>query len=323
MITRYKLFDPSRLKLKSLEERVSDVTPEDFILPNSTSSWWQPELKPLVKIICEARENNKPIIFFIGGHVIKSGLSLILIELMRQGWITHIAGNGAVAIHDFELATAYQTGENVQRYISEGQFGLWKETSLLNQVISANGHQVGLGEGIGHAIKECASGADLSVLAHAFDIGVPFTIHPLIGGDIIHTHSSFDGATWGAQARNDLLIFTETITVLEGGVFLSFGSAVHAPEVFLKALSAARNVSETPITNFTTAVFDIVDLPPDWWRCEPDKTSPAYYFRPLKTILQRTIQDGGKSFYFKGLHQQTLPALFNELHKISLPKTVQ
>ncbi len=171
---------------------------------------------------------------------------------------------------------------------------------------------LGLGENAGRRIE--SSGyphKDLSVLAAAYHHSIPVTVHVGIGYDILHQHPNCDGAAYGAASYRDFLIFARTVERLEGGVLLSFGSAIMAPEVYLKALAMARNVAHQQgreIRRFATAVFDLVPIRGDF-RLELPKTDPGYYFRPQKTILVRTVADGGESFYFCGDHRATLPAL--------------
>jgi hypothetical protein len=156
---------------------------------------------------------------------------------------------------------------------------------------------------------------EISILAKAYELGVPVTVHASVGQDIIHEHPNLDGAALGASSYTDFLIFAETIRHLEGGVLLSIGSAVMGPEVYLKALSMARNVARQEgktIAHFTTAVFDLIDLGPDF-HTEAPKGTAAYYYRPYKTILVRTVQDGGESFYIQGDHCVTVPNLYHRI----------
>jgi len=172
---------------------------------------------------------------------------------------------------------------------------------------------LGAGEAIGRWIESSHfPHGELSILAAAYRCGVPVTVHVGIGNDIIHEHPNCDGAAWGAASYRDFLVLTHTITQLQGGVLLSYGTAVMGPEVYLKALAMARNVAHQRgerINVFTTAVFDLQDLGPDAHHT-PDKSQPAYYFRPLKTILVRTVQDGGESYYVRADHRVTLPTLY-------------
>jgi hypothetical protein len=201
----------------------------------------------------------------------------------------------------------------VNRYIRTGEFGLWRETGELNDWIREAAEQsFGLGENVGRRIQSSDfPHRDLSVFAAAYRLGVPVTVHVGIGYDIIHEHPNCDGAALGAASYRDFLIFARTVERLEGGVLLNFGSAIMGPEVYLKALSMARNVAlqeGRSIRRFATAVFDMVPIHGDPHR-ELPKTDPGYYFRPHKTILVRTVADGGESFYVSGDHRATLPAL--------------
>jgi hypothetical protein len=232
---------------------------------------------------------------------------------MERGLVTHIAMNGAGPIHDWELALVGATTESVARYIQSGEFGLWAETGRMNDVIREGARAgLGLGEALG---REILGGdfphRDVSVLAAGVRLGVPVTVHVGIGYDILHEHPNCDGAALGQTSYQDFLAFTQTVTGLEGGVLLNFGSAVMGPEVYLKALAMARNVAHQEgrtIRRFTTGVFDLVPLDGDTRRQAP-KTDPRYYYRPWKTILVRTVADGGESFYVQGDHRVTVPHL--------------
>ena len=250
-----------------------------------------------------------------GAHVIRTGNAGYMIELMKRGLVTHFATNGAGSIHDFEFAMIGETCESVAKYISEGQFGLWQETGIINDIIKEGARDgLGWGEAIGRYIWENNfPNREKSVLAMGYHLQVPCTVHIGIGNDIIHEHPNCDGAAMGICSYNDFLIYTQSITKLEHGAFLNFGSAVAGPEVYLKALAMARNVAKQQgerITDFTTAVFDILDIPEDSdHSTAPPKSDPRYYFRPWKTILARTVADGGQSFYVRGEHQRTVPSL--------------
>jgi hypothetical protein len=193
---------------------------------------------------------------------------------------------------------------------------LWHETGGINRA-AVDGYRdgIGLGEAIGRAIVQGGfPHSETSVLAAGFRLGVPVTVHVAIGQDIIHEHPDFDGAATGATSFADFLIFTQSICGLEGGVMLNIGTAVMGPEVYLKALTMARNVAHQEnrtISHFTTAVFDIVALGATDLHREAPKTDPRYYFRPYKTTLVRTVADGGESFYVQGDHQSTVPSLYH------------
>lgn len=253
--------------------------------------------------------------FMMGAHVLRAGVNRHIIDLLERGLLTHVAMNGAGIIHDYELARIGATTESVARYVQSGEFGLWTETGELNDWIGAAGGE-GLGECVGrHILESDYPHRDLSVLAAAYRCSVPATVHVGVGYDIIHQHPNCDGAAVGSASYHDFLLFTHTVENLEGGVVLSFGSAVMAPEVYLKALSMARNVAHQEgreIRHFTTAVFDLMPIEGDFRR-ELPKTDPAYYFRPRKTILIRTVADGGESFYFSGDHRATVPALWKAI----------
>lgn len=314
-MSRYPLFDRSELQLRALEERQNLVSVRDLAPPGSIPPSAQyPALPPLARAIVSARRNRRPVILMMGAHVIKQGMSRFLIDLITGGWVTHLATNGAGIIHDFELARIGGTSEDVARYIRAGEFGMWRQTGDLNYIVAEGARRgEGVGEAVGRAIEnQRFPNRELSVCAAGFRSGVPVTSHVNIGADIIHAHASCDGAAWGAASYTDFLIFAHAVAQLEGGVFLNIGSAVTGPEVYLKALSMARNVARQrgeSICHFTTAVFDLLPLPNDFRDAAPPKSSPQYYYRPWKTILVRTVADGGVSHYVQGDHRDTLPAL--------------
>lgn len=313
MASRFPLFDRSSLSIRPLAQRRHDydIAQVLALAPVEVS---HPELKEVARRMREAREKNAEVILMMGAHVLRSGVQRYIIDLMERGLVTAVAGNGACAIHDFELALIGATTESVARYIQEGQFGLWQETGRLNDVIAlAAGEGLGLGEALG---REIAQGAyprkDVSVLAAAWRLGIPFTIHVGIGYDIIHEHPNCDGAALGAASYRDFLIFAKVLERLEHGVVMNFGSAIMAPEVFLKALAMVRNVAVQrggKVRTFTTLVCDLHDLPSNY-RHEAAKSSPSYYFRPWKTMLVRTVADGGTSYYVKGHHADTIAQLW-------------
>jgi hypothetical protein len=314
MSSRYQTFDRSRLRIKPLAERIHDLDVSYWMrLDDEPPRWEHPCLPELVRRLRAARERGAARILMMGAHLLRAGVSRHLIDLLERGWVDHLAMNGAVLIHDYELARIGATTESVARYIRTGEFGLWAETGELNDwVCEAASLDLGLGEYCGRRIAESAFPyRDLSLLAAAWRLGVPATVHIGVGYDILHEHPNCDGAAFGKASYRDFLIFVRSVERLEGGVLLSFGSAVMAPEVYLKALAMARNVAHQEgraIRNFATAVFDIVPIRGDFRR-ELPRNDPGYYFRPHKTILVRTVADGGESFYFCGEHRATLPAL--------------
>ena len=317
-MSRYEEFDRSRLLLKPLAGRQHDLHLDRWLsLSDPTPPFEHPDLPTVAARLATAKSAGAARILMMGAHVLRSGVNRHIIDLVERGFIDHIAMNGAGAIHDYELARFGATTESVDRYIRSGEFGLWRETGELNDWIrQAAAESLGLGENVGRRID--ASGyphRELSVFAAAWRAGVPVTVHVGIGYDIIHEHPNCDGASLGAASYRDFLIFARTVERLEGGVLLNFGSAIMGPEVYLKALAMARNVAHREgraIRHFATAVFDLVPILGDH-RKELPKTDPGYYFRPHKTMLVRTVADGGESFYFRGEHRATLPALWRLL----------
>jgi hypothetical protein len=313
----FKTFDRSRLKLRPLREREHALSRASFIYPESPfESIGDPALPVLAARIREARARGSSVILMLGAHVLRRGAAPLLIDLMRRGLVSHVALNGAGAIHDYELALIGETSESVARYVRTGEFGLWKETGGINEAAKAGWRQgIGLGEAVGrHILESGFPFAETSLLAAGVRLGVPVTVHVAIGQDIIHEHPNFDAAATGATSDTDFLVLAESISGLEGGVLLNMGTAVMGPEVYLKALTMARNAARQDgrsIGRFTTAVFDLVRLPGDDLRSEPPRTDPAYYFRPYKTILVRTVADGGESFYVRGDHAATVPTLYH------------
>ena len=310
----HPLFDRSRLRIQPLETRKHDLDLSALLpLDAPLSAFVHLALPVLGSRLVEARREGRARILLMGAHVIRAGVSRHLIDMMEHGLIDHIAMNGAGPIHDWEFALIGATTESVARYIQTGEFGLWRETGRMNEVIGEASRQgLGLGEGLGRVIgEEKFPHADISILAAGVRLGIPVTVHAGIGYDILHEHPNCDGAALGETSYRDFLAFAQTVTRLEGGVLLNFGSAVMGPEVYLKALAMARNVAHQEgrvIRNFTTAVFDLVPLEGDT-RQQAPKSDPRYYYRPWKTILVRTVADGGESFYVQGDHRDTIPHL--------------
>jgi hypothetical protein len=311
MGSRYTQFDRSRLFLKPVSERINDLQTANWLTADQAPvPYTHPNLPALADRILKARQANRPVILMMGAHVLRAGVNAHIIDLMQRGLLTHIAMNGAGPIHDYELARIGATTESVARYIRTGEFGLWRETGEINDITNqAAKDGLGLGEAIGRHIEESDyTHKHLSILAAAYRHRIPATVHAGIGYDIIHEHPNCDGAALGATSYRDFLIFTESMSRLEGGVLLCFGSAVMAPEVYLKALSMVRNSGHV-VQKFTTAVFDLIPMSSGDFHKEADKSNPQYYYRPWKTILVRTVADGGESFYFCGDHRATLPQL--------------
>lgn len=320
----YPIFDRARLKLRQLSERVHDLTRDVIMnLDDPVPPFDNRNLEILAERIIAAKEHNATVMIVMGAHVIRSGVNRFLIDLMEKGYISLIGTNGACAIHDLEFAMIGKTTESVARYIQEGQFGLWEETGQVNAAaVYAHENGYGFGEAIGKIIHEnplTYPFRDTSLFAAGYRLGVPVTIHVGIGQDIVHEHPNFDGAAVGDASYRDFLTLAHFVENLEGGVMLNIGSAVMGPEVYLKALSMARNVAHQEgreIKHFTTAVFDLVDLGENPQK-EAPKTNAVYYFRPYKTVLVRTVADGGESFYIQGNHRATIP----NLHQLIMSKS--
>lgn len=315
----FAMFDRSQLKLKPLAERVNDMgLPQLLNLTDPTPPFDHPNLPLLAERIAAAHQQGRQVMLMMGAHVLKVGLSRFIIDLMERRIVTHVAMNGAGPIHDFELALIGASTESVARYIQAGQFGLWADTGRINDAIVAGARDgIGLGEAVGRVIEEERFPyRDLSVLAAGYRLNIPVTVHIGIGYDIIHEHPNCDGPALGQTSYRDFLIIAHTVSKLQGGVMLNFGTAVMGPEVYLKALAMARNVAHQQgqkINRFTTAVFDLIDLGDGDLHAEASKDDPRYYYRPYKTILVRTVQDGGESFYFRGDHRATFPALHRQV----------
>ena len=322
MKSKYEVFDRSRLLIKPLSERIHDMKLDHVLdLEEPAPEYSHSQLSGVARRIVAAKKKGAARILMMGAHVIKAGTSRYIIDLLERDYLTHVAMNGAGMIHDYELGCVGASTESVARYIRSGEFGLWRETGELNDVTrEAAELSLGLGENVGRRIE--ASNfpyRDVSIFAAAYRLSIPATVHVGIGYDIIHGHLNCDGGALGTASYRDFLIFAKSIENLEGGIILNFGSAIMGPEVYLKALSMARNVAQQQgrtIQKFTTCVFDLVPIHGDIHH-ELPKTDAGYYFRPHKTILVRTVADGGESFYFCGDHRATVPALQRTLLEIS------
>jgi len=305
------MIDFSKIKTYPIAQRRNLVTLKDLISPKaSPPPFDNPDLREIAERIVEARKKGRPVIWMMGAHVIKSGLSLIVIDLMKRGVITHVASNGAVTIHDFEIALIGETSEDVATSIEDGTFGMAEETGFLMNLAVQQGVRDGLGygESLGRMIAEDErfKFKEYSVLYHAYKLGIPFTVHVALGTDIIHQHPRCNFAVLGEATGRDFKTYVEAVSNLEGGVFLNFGSAVIGPEVFLKALSIARNLG-FKVERFTTANFDLKPIE-DYTRPR-SKDDPDYYYRPLKNIVIRPPSMGGRGFHITGDHVVTIPNL--------------
>ncbi|MBU1121405.1 MAG: hypothetical protein ABIH71_04085 [Candidatus Omnitrophota bacterium] len=317
------LFNRSCLKIKPLSEREHCLDISAILELNDNNEGFKHQsLEMVADRIVSAKDSKSSVIVMMGAHVVRSGAQKYLIDLMEKGYISCISTNGAGMIHDFEFAMIGSTTESVAKYIKEGQFGLWRETGQLNDIINGayeNNKDIGMGEAVGDYINKSEFPyKNISIFANAYRLGIPVTVHVGIGYDIIHSHPNCDGAVLGKLSYNDFLKFARVMMNLESGVVANFGSAIMAPEVYLKSLSMARNVAyqnNKSINKFSVLVCDLHDLPSNF-REEPLKDNPAYYFRPWKTMLVRTVADGGESFYVRGRHEDTIPALWQYIERV-------
>jgi hypothetical protein len=304
--------DLSKIKTYPIAQRKNLVHWDDLIAPEEPPPPFNsPELEAVAGRIVSARRAGRPVIWMMGAHVIKSGLSRLLVDLLERGVITHLAGNGAVSIHDFELALIGETSEDVASSLEDGTFGMAEETgALMHRAIQAGARDgIGYGAAIGRFIAENPAlfhFRQASVLHAAYRLGIPATIHVTIGTDIIHQHPAADFGAIGATSGQDFHTFVNSVGGLEGGVFLNFGSAVIGPEVFLKALTMVRNLGCTT-AHITTANFDLRPLPN--YHAPIGGADPDYYYRPRKNIINRPTSLGGQGYHIQGDHKVTIPNL--------------
>jgi deoxyhypusine synthase len=302
-MSRYQRVDLEKIKTLPIKERPSKVSTSFFAKPlqgNSTFGEFLnslPEilkvsdLRKLVEKIVLARKKKKPILIMMGAHVIKTGLNPVLIDLMQNGLVQGLAMNGAAAIHDTELAYYGKTSEDVAAGLKTGEFGMARETGqFLNQTLTED---LGFGEALGKRLQEERPPyAESSLLGQAYQLNIPVTVHVAIGTDVVHQHASADGARIGAASLLDFHIFCHLVSQIHnGGVVLLFGSAVILPEVFLKALTVARNV-HGQVRHFTTANFDMVQ-----------------HYRPQMNVIERPCHDSDRGYSFTGHHEIMIPLL--------------
>ena len=303
-----KPLDLERVKTYPLASRHSKVNLQDFAKPLSSDASVSDFLDSLPNVLAgqslrelsarihRARESKKPIIWGIGGHVIKTGLAPVIIDLMKQGYVSAIAANGSVLVHDAEIAMVGSTSEDVDATLSQGVFGGAEETGQLLNGAARDGarDQIGLGEAVGRALlTRNPKHHDYSLLCAAYEAKVPFTAHITIGGDIAHFHPDFDGAALGATTHTDFRLLSELVRQMDGGgVYLNIGSAVVLPEVFLKCVTLVRNLGHT-LSDITTANFDFIQS-----------------YRPLTNVVRRpTENSAGRGYSITGHHELTIPLL--------------
>jgi hypothetical protein len=253
------------------------------------------DIRAVADAVVSAHKKKKAVIFMAGAHVIKCGLNPIIIELIKKKLITCICLNGAGIIHDFEIAFAGRTSEDVAKELKDGRFGMGRETAdFLNNAIK-EGVREGLG--LGYAVASKISDSKLrykhlSILYNAYKKNIPVCVFVAIGTDIIHQHPSFNASLTGEGSLRDFHLLVENVSALNnGGVVLNFGSAVVLPEVFLKALNLSRNLGNK-VKNFVTANFDMI-----------------YHYRPSQNVVSRPVMSGGSGYYIIGHHEIMLPLL--------------
>lgn len=303
-MSKYEPLDLSGLRTISIHDRGGKVRVEHFAQPYSgggVSAWLDSlphilaadSFRAVVDALQAARAHNKMILWGLGGHVIKCGLAPILIDLMRRGYATAFALNGAAAIHDFEIAIAGQTSEDVEAVLPDGRFGTAEETG--REMNAALNTECGFGEALGRHLEKIADTkyASASLLYEAYRHSTPVTVHVAIGTDTPHTHPTAKGEAIGRASHHDFRLLCTLVKELnDGGVYLNVGSAVLLPEVFLKAVSVVRNL-ENPLANFTTVNFDFLQ-----------------HYRPRVNVVERPhAGSGGQGYAITGHHELMIPLL--------------
>lgn len=297
------------LKTVPIEARGGKVRVQDFARPyrqgEGVSGWLQSlpailagdAFRGVVDAIRRARDQKHALLWGIGGHVVKCGLADILLDLMRRGFVTGFVMNGAASIHDFEIAIAGQTSEDVEAVLPDGRFGAAEETGREMNLAIVDGHRegLGMGEALGKRLQMLARPefAPHSVLCGAYHAAVPVTVHVAVGTDTPHTHPQADGAAIGATTHRDFRLLCSLVRGLDrGGVYLNVGSAVVLPEVFLKAVSVVRNLGN-PLGEFTTVNFDFLQ-----------------HYRPKLNVVERPhAGSGGRGYAITGHHELMIPLL--------------
>jgi deoxyhypusine synthase len=307
-VKKYKPIDLSKIKTYSAKTRKTKVELSSFAIPSDKGISFKKFYKSLpkylatnslnevVKAILSAHKKKRPVVIGIGAHVIKVGLNPLIIDLMKKGIVTCVAMHGAGAIHDFEIATLGRTSEDVAEGLETGMFGMVEETLRdFNQSISVSEYQDprGMGYELGEQLIQMkAPHREYSILATGAGLDMPVTVHVAIGTDTVHMSQHVEPEALGSATFTDFRLLSSVICDLEGGVYLNIGSAVILPEVFLKALTIARNLGNK-IKNFTTVNMDMIQ-----------------HYRPHQNVLSRP---GGKSYALTGHHEIMLPLLYQAL----------
>ena len=298
--------DLSGVRLASLSSRPSKVGIKDFARPLAAGASLKDFAASLPKIlgaadlldaadaVAKAAKDQKTVMLCMGGHPVKVGLGPLIADLMERGVLSSVSANGALMVHDSEVAMAGATSEDVAKGIGAGDFGVTSETGRLINAAArrAAGDRSGLGRALGEMLIEAkAPNLSASVLATAARLGVPLTIHVAMGTDVYHIHPDRDGAAMGQATMDDFHTFCRLVATLEGGVLINLGSAVIMPEVFLKALSLARNLGHR-VGGLTTINMDFIKQ-----------------YRPSVNVVERPVQDGGRGIHLIGHHEIMFPLL--------------
>jgi len=302
----YESFDVSGIHTYPLASRHSKAGAADFARPYERGAgigaWLErlprilaaADFVAVVDAIVAARAGGAAVLWGLGAHVVKTGLSPVVIDLMERGFVSALATNGAGIIHDFEVAVAGATSEDVDESLGPGRFGMAEETGRqLNDAISAGvAAGLGLGQAVGrHLLKSAPPHVELSVAAAAARLGIPLTVHVAVGTDVIHMHSAASGSALGEGSLRDFRYLASNVARLERGVYLNCGSAVVLPEVFLKAVALARNAGAA-LEDLTTVNLDFVRL-----------------YRPLTNVVTRPVAGSGRGFSLVGHHELMIPLL--------------
>jgi len=294
-VRRYSIKNrKSKVDLNHLAKAVTSNSSLLFFIESLPQTLKVNELFLLAQAVCKSRRQGRPVVVMMGAHPIKCGLSPVLIDLIQRGYITHLATNGAGAIHDYEMAFWGKTSEDVAAGLEDGSFGMAKETADgINGIIKAASLcKLGYGQALGQYITaDKAKYQKFSLMAACSRKQVPFTVHVAVGTDIINQHPSYDGGAAGDCSFRDFRILSQSVTKLSGGVVVNIGSTVIMPEVFLKSLTVARNLGHQ-VKDFTTANFDMIQ-----------------HYRPNVNVVSRPIMSGGCGYSFTGHHEIMLPLL--------------
>ncbi|MDP2689418.1 MAG: hypothetical protein Q8P48_04830 [Deltaproteobacteria bacterium] len=302
---KFKPLSSKGLKTYSIRDRKSKVSVEEFAaLPSKGGSFGAfleslpdilaaKDFRSVVAAVLKAHGAGKTVALGIGAHTIKVGLGPLIIDLMERGVVTAVAMNGACVVHDFETAFVGRTSEDVDSEIGSGAFGMAEETGRhINRAVR-KGAKKGLGRAVGEMIAASRyPHRDKSILAAGARCGAPVTVHVALGTDILHIHPSMDGAATGEATMADFRLFSSVVASLEGGVYINIGSAVILPEVFLKALTLARNLGHR-VEGFTTVNMDFIQ-----------------HYRPLTNVVRRPTQAGGAGYRLTGHHEIMVPLLY-------------